>query len=269
MLFFLFGYGSNGKSTLLNAIRDTLGPDYAIESLPELLLAKKGEAHPTERAQLFGKRLVTTVELEEGRRLAESMVKPLTGSDTITARRMREDPWSFKPTHTIFLSVNHKPEIRGTDYAIWRRIRVVNFEAKFEKNKNADKELPEKLALERAGILAWLVSGAKDWYRYGLDDAPRIRAATDEYQAEMDIVGKFVEKCVTGDDAYTALAGELYDAYTEWNKNAVGGEPMTQTLFGRRFAERGLMKGKDPQTHRVLWRGIGLVALNQGGEEDD
>lgn len=262
VLFFLFGGGSNGKSTLLTPIRDTLGEDYNIESLPELLLSKIGDAHPTERAQLFGKRIVTTIEVEEGKRLAESMVKHLTGSDKVTARRMREDPWSFEPTHTIFIAANHKPEIRGTDYAIWRRIRLIPFEAVFEKGKNADETLPEKLAAEKPGILAWLVAGAMEWHLGGLQDPAEVLAATEGYRAEMDTLGDFIaEHCVDGDDAFTVSSRDLFDAYLRWHKDAIGGEALTQTAFGLKLRDRGYRNEKSksgPNKNRMYWQGIGL-----------
>src|SRR3712207_8718225 len=106
-------------------------------------MAKRG-ARPTERADLFGARFVASVESEEGRRLAESLVKQLTGRDRVKARRMRENFWQFDPTHTTFLATNHKPEVRGTDHAIRRRIKLVPFEITIPE-ADQDKKLPEKL----------------------------------------------------------------------------------------------------------------------------
>ncbi|MCC6740597.1 MAG: hypothetical protein IT452_16255 [Planctomycetia bacterium] len=126
VLFFLHGTGANGKSTFLEALLSTLGPDYAIQAAPNLLMAKNFDAHPTEVADLHGKRFVATVEVGEGRKLAEVLVKQLTGGDTLKARRMREDFWSFAPTFKIFLAANHKPAVTGTDHAIWRRIQEMS-----------------------------------------------------------------------------------------------------------------------------------------------
>jgi len=95
-----YGTGANGKSTKINARQAVLGPDYAMKAPPDLLMLKRGE-HPTERADLYGKRFVACVETEQGRRLAESMVKELSGGDRVRARRMREDYWEFPPTHKI------------------------------------------------------------------------------------------------------------------------------------------------------------------------
>jgi P4 family phage/plasmid primase-like protien len=124
---FLFGVGANGKSTFLNTIQSLLGITYAIKAPADLLLAMRNESHPTELADLFGKRLVCCNEAEDGRRLAESLVKELTGGDKIRARRMREDFWEFSPTHKIWLAANHKPSVRGTDHGIWRRIKLIPF----------------------------------------------------------------------------------------------------------------------------------------------
>ena len=262
VLFFLFGVGANGKSTLLEAVKSVMGPDYSVEAAPGLLLSKNSEQHPAERAQLFRKRLVTTIEVEDGRRFAESWVKQLTGSDQITARRMREDFWSFDPTHKIFLAANHKPEIRGTDPAIWRRIRLIPFEATFSGGKQ-DKTLQEKLAAECEGILAWLVAGAVSWHRDGLQAPREVLAATETYRSEQDVLGDFVaECCVEGNDSLTASSAELYDAYTRWHRDAVGGQALTQTAFGRRLAEKGFLKARftgGPSKGKNYWKGVGLV----------
>ncbi|MGH7378091.1 MAG: DNA primase family protein, partial [Candidatus Methylomirabilales bacterium] len=126
VLQFLHGTGANGKTTFLNAILDAVG-DYGKQAAPELLTIKYGTEHPTGLADLRGCRFVASIEVEEGKRLAEVLVKQLTGGDRLKARFMRENFFEFTPTHKIFLAVNHKPVIRGTDHAIWRRIRLVPF----------------------------------------------------------------------------------------------------------------------------------------------
>ncbi len=156
VLLFAYGTGSNGKSTMLNALQETLGPDYAMKATAGLLMASKTDAHPTGLTDLYGKRLVVAIETESGRRLNETLVKELTGGDKIRARRMREDFWEFSPTHSIVLATNHKPTVRGTDHGIWRRLRLLPFTVSIPDGQ-ADKSMPEKLRAEAPGILAWLV----------------------------------------------------------------------------------------------------------------
>lgn len=255
-LFIFYGTGANGKTTLLNAIRDAIGPDYAREAPPELLLAKRGESHPTDQADLFGRRVVTTVEMESGRRLAEVLVKRLTGRDPITARRMREDFWTFNPTHKIVLAANHKPIIQGTDRAIWRRIRLIPFTVTIPKDEQ-DRALGEKLREERKGILAWAVRGCLEWQAQGLADPPEVMAATEGYRQEMDILGDFLaEYCVTG-PAYRARASELYAKYLEWHARVEGGEPVTQKAFGTALKQRDFVQDRGTGGTR-WWVGLGL-----------
>src|SRR5919107_5291637 len=182
----LYGTGANGKSTVLSTLLAAAG-DYGMQAAPDLLVAKKG-AHPTEVADLFGMRLVASIEVEDGRRLAESLVKQLTGGDKVRARRMRQDFWQFEPTHKVFMAVNHKPEVRGTDTAIWRRIRLIPFTETIPPGEQ-DKKLPEKLRAELFGILAWCVEGCLEWQREGLQAPEEVRRATGQYRSEMDVIG--------------------------------------------------------------------------------
>src|SRR5262249_43519041 len=123
VLWFFYGAGQNGKTVFLRTVQDIMG-EYALAAEDDLLM-QKARCHPTERASLFGKRLALTVEQDQGRKLAEALMKRLTGDDIITARRMKEDFWEFQPTHKIILSANHKPEIQGQDLGVWRRIKLV------------------------------------------------------------------------------------------------------------------------------------------------
>mgnify|MGYP002526252423 FL=1 len=103
-----WGVGANGKSTLLNAFLQVLGSEYSMQAPPDLLMVKRADSHPTERADLFRKRFVSAIKTENGCRLAESLIKQLTGGERIRARRMRQDFWEFDPSHKMVLCTNHK-----------------------------------------------------------------------------------------------------------------------------------------------------------------
>jgi putative DNA primase/helicase len=239
VLFFLHGGGANGKSTFLNAILHALG-DYGRQSAPDLLMFKYGNEHPTAQADLLGRRFVTTIEAQEGRRMAEVMVKQLTGGDMVTARRMREDFFSFAPTHKIWLAANHKPVIRGTDYAIWRRIRMVPFTVQIPAAEQ-DPMLPAKLEAELPGILRWAVEGCLAWQREGLEPPAAVRAAVDEYRSEMDTVGQFIEERCDLERTALTKSGVLRKSYEGWCE-ANGERPMSTTAFGLRLQEKGLRR---------------------------
>jgi putative DNA primase/helicase len=253
VLLFMYGAGANGKSTLINAVLSMLG-DYGMQAAPELLTAKQG-THPTELADLQGARLAASVEVEDGRRLAESLVKQLTGGDRIKARFMRQDFFEFEPTHKVILAANHKPTIRGTDHAIWRRIKLIPFEVTIPKAKQ-DPRLFAKLRGELPGILAWAVRGCLEWQRDGLGEPEEVRKATEAYRAEMDVLAAYIdERCWLGANA-EAQAKPLFDDYRSWC-DANGERSESQRRFATRLAERGLEKEKVGGV--VKWYGIGRL----------
>src|SRR5215208_420612 len=270
----LYGTGANGKSTILNALLESAG-EYGMQAAPDLLIAKRG-GHPTEVADLFGMRLVASIEVEDGRRLAEALVKSLTGGDKVRARRMRQDFWQFDPTHTAFLCTNHKPEIRGTDNAIWRRIRLIPFTETLPPAEQ-DRKLPEKLHSELAGILAWCVEGCLEWRREGLQAPAEVRRATGAYRAEMDVIGAFLRDECEVDPVYKASFASVYDRYVEWCEE--GGEKSeTRRKFNARLKERGPFVGRrSGPGGSYEWHGLRLLKnqnadfagkLKQGSQKD-
>jgi putative DNA primase/helicase len=263
-MFINYGGGANGKTTWQEIIAAALG-DYAMRAPTEMLLAKPAGGIPNDVARLKGARFVAASETEEGRRLAESRVKDLTGQDTITARYMRAEWFDFKPTHKLYLSTNHKPEIRGTDAAIWRRIRLVPWSVTIPPEEQ-DKRLPAKLRAELPGILAWIVRGCLEWQRVGLQPPEEVRRATGSYRAEMDVLAAFIdEECIVADHA-SAAAKALYGAYKAWCEDN-GERPESQRRFGSRLKERGFESGRMTTGARkgaVEWYGIGLTGGPEG-----
>lgn len=217
------GIGSNGKSTLLNLIQFVIGSDFVNTAPASLLMEKRQETHPTELADLFGRRLVIAAETNQGAKLAESTVKALTGGDVISARRMREDFWTYSPTHKLVLLTNHKPRITGTDHAIWRRLVLVPFNSKFwnpakgeigPPEMKQDKDLPAKLEAEAEGVLAWMVRGCLEWQKLGLKIPDVVRAATAEYRSESDTIGRFIDECCLRNDR--EKFSKLYARLESW-----------------------------------------------------
>lgn len=219
---FAHGAGANGKSTMAGVVQRILGlgeDGYTISAPAELLTVSKGE-HPTEIARLSGARLVITAELDEGQRFAEAKVKSLTGRDVLSGRFMRQDFFSFRPTHTLWLLANHQPHVRTGGDAFWRRIKLVPFLHTVPAERR-DPTLEDRLVeTEGPAILAWLIRGAVDYLTHGLAEPAEVVAATAAYQRDQDTVARFVEEqCSTGEPHLQHLAirsSELYDAYTKW-----------------------------------------------------
>jgi putative DNA primase/helicase len=214
VIFILHGDGANGKTTLIETVMYVLG-DYAKSAAPDLLLQKRTDSHTTGVADLMGARFVSSVEVDDGRRLNEALVKRLTGRDTIKARFMRRDFFDFKPSHKLFLAVNHRPEIQGTDKGIWRRIRLIPFEVEIPEEQQ-DSKLLDKLIEEASGILSWAVKGCLKWQQSGLGLPSAVKEASQVYQAESDVIGRFIDECCEIDESYRITKRELYDFYKEW-----------------------------------------------------
>jgi putative DNA primase/helicase len=268
VLFMLHGAGANGKSTLLETISTLLG-DYAKSTRAETLLVKTYDGGiPNDLAALKGARFVSTSETEDGKRLAEALVKALTGGDTISARFLRGEFFSFRATFKLWLATNHKPTIRGSDNAIWDRIKLIPFEIRIP-DEEQDKELPAKLQLEQPGILAWAIRGCLEWQRqHGLGEPLEVRVATANYRQDMDVVATFIEECCVVGDGATERAQRLWEKWQSWCQDS-GERPGTQKGFGLRLKEKGFQQGRthDREQARV-WLGLGLAGQAQQAAMD-
>ena len=237
-----YGPGGNGKNVFLDTVTGLMGP-YASEAPDGLITAKRNDEHPTEIADLCGKRLVVASETEEGRKMRIGLVKKITGNKYLKGRFMRQDYFEFERTHKTVLITNNKPMITETSNAIWRRLRLIPFTVTIPEDKQ-DKRLTEKLVAEWPGILAWAVRGCLDWQQRQCDLAlpEAVHEATAEYRNDSDHVGDFIsERCVVWPDSQGMKTPKerIYSAYTEWCRS-VGEDVLTRTIFGQRLRTHGL-----------------------------
>jgi putative DNA primase/helicase len=257
-----YGSGANGKSTYFEAVMFALG-DYAGPADPDLLTARSFDAHPTGTADLFGMRLAVLHETDSGRRLAEATVKRLTGGDALKARRMREDFWTFTPSHTFAMLTNHRPVVGGTDEGIWRRVRLVPWEVSIPADEQ-DGDLGDRLRLEADAVLRFLVDGYARWRGGGLADPKRVIDATARWRGESDALARFIDqRCLTGPHFHVRSA-ELFAAWCEWCK-AEGEDHGTQTAFSLALSRLG--HAKRVTNAGKFWDGLALAAADDGEDE--
>jgi putative DNA primase/helicase len=177
----------------------------------------------------------------------------LTGGDRVRARRLYENSYEFDPCFKLWLATNHKPNIKGTDPAIWSRLKLVPFDVSFEGRE--DRSLKADLLKELPGILAWAVKGCGYWQAAGLEFPESVKQATREYRSESDQVGRFLEEtCVFG-TYLTARARSLYGAYRQWAEET-GETVLSEKAFAMRLKQRGLQS--DHERTGALYKGVGL-----------
>ena len=217
ILIIAYGGGANGKSTFWNTVSRVLGTYSGKLSAETLTVGCKRNVKP-EMAELKGKRLIISSEMEEGMRLNTAVVKQLCSTDEIFAEKKYKAPFAFTPSHTLVLYTNHLPKVGANDDGIWRRLIVIPFNAKIEGN-NDIKNYADYL-YENAGgyILKWIIEGAKKAIDADFKtELPQVvKDAIQAYREDNDWLGHFIEERCDVDVSYTEKSGELYQRYREY-----------------------------------------------------
>jgi putative DNA primase/helicase len=259
-LFFLYGFGANGKSVFVNTIQDLLG-DYAMQTPVSTLMTKNKGSVNNDVARLRGARFVATTETEEHSKFNESEVKLLTGGDMITARFLNKEFFEFRPEFKLWISGNHKP-VPGDGHGIWRRLILIPFDV-VVKEKNIDRNLPNKLREELPGILNWAIKGCLKWQEDGLKTPDKILNAIKEYKSEMDTIQNWMDDCWKEESLPNAQikASNLYLSYKKWVE--VNGEffTLSQRMLGTKLKERGFEKKR--KSSALFYIGIEVTNLCQ------
>ncbi len=257
-LFFHYGNGANGKSVFLETLVRVLGAHAA--SLPTEAITGTGEknagAASPELARLYGVRFVRVLELPANVPLKEDIVKKLTGGEAIPVRNLFKGYFEFQPVFIGHMSGNGYPRIDGTDNGIWRRMAVIHWPVTLEEHEQRNfEDVVGDLVPEAPGILQWLIEGALTYLREGLVIPAEVKAATQEYRDEMDVVGQFIAACVVAEPGQDVTARTMYQSYTWWAE-ANGKRPVSETKFGR-DAKKRLAHGATPQKV-MIYRDIRL-----------
>ena len=259
-IFFAHGIGSNGKSTLFNVFQWIVG-DYALDLPAEVLMTQKNPGHPTELAQLMGVRIAISGEIERGSHWAEARINRLTGEETMSARVMRGDPFTFTQTQKHLVIGNHKPKLKGGDPALVRRFVLIPFDAVFSAQQR-DKNMINKLRSEAAGILAWVIQGAVEWSDGGLQVPSKIEASSSEYMESNDDVALWIDECCILGATETARAADLYWSFSQWIR-ARGQFACSLSVWADMMAvalEKNGIRAEKRRSNGIRYGGIGLNA---------
>jgi putative DNA primase/helicase len=263
--FFVHGPSATGKSTVMEVIKAALG-DYAVTTDFETFLKRDQAGGPrNDLARLAGARFVSSLEVDHGKRLAEGLVKQMTGGDTVSARFLHREFFEFRPQMKLWLAANHAPRVRSDDDAMWRRIVRIPFEHVIPEEQR-DPRLKARLRSSneaRQAILAWLVKGCLAWQEERLSTPPVVRLATAAYREEMDPLRDFIaDRCVLGPDA-VARSSTLWSEYQAWAKDSGERWALNRKQFGEALRARGF-KDRKLRGDRA-WHGVGLAPLEPRG----
>ena len=261
----LHGRGGNGKSVFTSALYDTfraVTKSVPIETFLAAGGATDGSSASSDVAALRGARIVLTSEAEAGARMADAKLKRLTGGDPVTARHLYHEPFTFFPSFLLFMSTNAIPENRDNSDGIWRRLKIIEWKQQF-KGSRKDARLPDKLRAERAGILAWAVRGAVEWYKLdSLGEPGAVTATVNEHRAESDKLLEFYPGVITDDDDGWIARADLYSTYKAWTEQEGNHAWQPRTLYDELRA-RGVV-----QSSRKGNRGFKGIRPRRPSEKD-
>ena len=263
VFFFLYGRGQNGKSVFIEMLGELLGitdTGYWGKTKADTVMhiGKPQSGANNDLADLFGKRMISVSELEEGMRLNEGLIKDLTGDEAITARQLYEKNVTWKPTFKLWFYGNCKPEIRGTDGGIRRRPKMIPFKVIIPDDEKDD-TLKEKLKAELSGILNWAIAGCLEYQRDGLGSARQVDEETEQFLTEMDVIGTFLDECCEK-SATDLSASQFYEVYAAWAKSN-NEFVKTNRKFGMSLTDRGY--SKDRRTAGFFYLGVRLSAAGE------
>jgi putative DNA primase/helicase len=266
-LFFAHGPAASGKSTFLEAVKAMLG-EYATTADFDSFLKKQGGGVRNDIARLAGTRMVIGVEVDQGRELAEGLIKQVTGGDRIAARYLYKEFFEFTPQFTLWLAANDRPLVRAEDEGMWRRIIQVPFIQAIPEDER-DPRLKGRLRGDpdhQAAILRWAVEGCLAWQEHGLGIPTVVRSYTREYRLENDPVADFLATECRIDKAARVRRAELHQAYTRYAM-ANSERPLSRKAFATALRRHGIAEGPKVAGQRA-WHGVtiadsGLVTLAQ------
>jgi putative DNA primase/helicase len=259
---FVHGAGNSGKSKFIDCLGDILGKadegGYCATAKIEMLMESKIERHTEEIASLAGARMVRTSEPDEGARWNEALLKLITGRDTVSARRLYEKQFTFRPEFKLLVNGNFRPAFKSTGEEIFRRMHFVEFPESIPENERIY-NLPELLREEWPAILQWMVEGCLEWQRIGLSRPESVKTATKEYLSDEDTLGRWIEECCTVNKAYKIASGDAYKSYKAFVESH-GEGVVSQKRFSGRMEARGFGKSRSGGIRYITGLDLGAAS---------
>jgi putative DNA primase/helicase len=255
--YILHGKGGNGKGTFIDVLMRLLG-DYAGLLRGSSIMARVGdEGARGDLAKLEGARFVWINELGDGQTFDENLLKSLSSgaSEAIPVRRLYEEEFDLHPQFKMWITTNGLPKIKGTDDGIWRRIRKIPFDYKFDGSEKDEHFFENKLLPELSGIMNWAIEGCLKWQQEGMDVPDIVKYAVEDYKNDMDPVQRFIDECCVISETCKVKRSDLYDAYCDWCKENKE-YTLSSIKLNKKLTEKGMQEVKNRGVY--YWKGMGL-----------
>lgn len=238
LMWFWYGSGANGKSTILNIIKAMLG-DFAATTSFATFDTKNDNGRNDGLAELRGKRFVAATEGEQGRSIAEAKIKSVVSSDEVSCRFLFNNLFTYTPTYKVILASNHLPDIKGTDKGIWRRVHLIPFNQTFE-GADRDMHLEEKLLAELSGIFNWCLEGLTDfWTRGGFEPPAIVLYSTRTLETQSDLFQQWFDERMTPNEGSSIRRSTGYLDYRNYLRTS-GEQPISKLMWSNRIEEMGV-----------------------------
>lgn len=246
-----YGTGANGKTTIFEALRMVFGPDYITTAEPDTFMLDN-DISRNALARLQGVKLVVGSEAKDGALFNEALMKKVTSGEEIEAKYLYKNVFTYAPEFTVFFLTNHKPIIRGTDYGIWRRARLVPFTVRIPEDRQDPHMLSKLIHEEAEGIVRWVYQHLRAYQEDGMGEVPRVVVeATAEYQAESNIVKTFLDECCLPDDTATTSLQSMFRAYKKF-REASGYRQVSNKSLKADFERMGVQMVRKSSGYSVL-----------------
>lgn len=266
-IYFLVGEGANGKSTLIDILTALMG-DYLKLTHAQTFEHTKNRGIENDIAALRRARMVVASELDQGMVFSDATIKKLTGDEKVTARYLFKEFFDYVITYKIFILANHKPIIKDTTHAMWRRIRVIPFDYIVPEEKK-DLFLKEKIIRdELPGILAWAVKGCIKYQQEGLKPPMAVLKASEKFRKDSNQLARFVEECCMVDENATTYNKVLRKYYAEWC-HQMSYDPISQGAFSECLSAMGIWSKRDGKNGETVWHGVALKVFWEGDEDGE
>lgn len=255
--FVMIGGKDSGKTTFKELIGELVGWENVSA------VAWSDIEKPYMAAELYGKMVNLASEITKAQLLDIRVFKMLTGDDTITSRKIRQEPITFKNRAKMIIAVNDMPEFgEEVDEAAVGRIIVIDFDRQF-REEEIDKELLAKMSApeELSGLLNHALRSLKQIFTDNGFNEPDLEDKVAEYKERTSKLAEFIkERCdiVLGQtDEGKIYTNDLMDAYTKYcrEKNI---RPLPDKVFGKELAAINIKKERESSGTKRRYRYVGI-----------